>query len=113
MIWIVAITPGAGACSSSSPVDDPQAQAAVTDLAARLGVDESTITVVSVDEVTWSDGSLGCPELGMMYTQALENGSLIVLGADGVEYEYHSGAGRDPFYCVTPTDPIGDGSGDT
>ncbi len=113
IIGMVAIALVAAACSSSPPVEGPLAQAAVTDLAARLGIDESAITVVSVEEVTWSDGSLGCPEPGMMYTQALENGSLIVLEVDGTEYEYHSGAGRDPFYCATPIAPVDDGSADT
>ncbi len=102
IIGMVAIALVAAACSSSPPVEDPLAQAAVTDLAARLGIDESAVTVVSVEEVTWSDGSLGCPEPGMMYTQALENGSLIVLEV----------AGRDPFYCATPIAPVGVGSAD-
>lgn len=113
VIGVVAIALLAAACSTSSPEVDPIAQPAVTDLANRLGVDESAIKVVSVEEVTWSDGSLGCPEPGMMYTQALENGSLIVLEIDGTEYEYHSGVGRDPFYCATPIPPVGDGSTDT
>ncbi len=112
-IGMVAFVLVAAACSSSPPVDDPLAQAAVTDLAGRLGVDESAIVVISVKEVTWSDGSLGCPEPGMMYTQALENGSLIVLEVDGTEYDYHSGAGRDPFYCATPIAPVDDSSAGT
>ena len=99
----------AAACGGATPDVDPAAQPAVTDLAARLGVDESAITVVSVEEVTWPDGSLGCPEPGMMYSQALEDGTLIVLDVDGTIYEYHGGAGRDPFYCENPTPPVGDG----
>ncbi len=86
--------------------------AAVADLAARLGVGESVITVVSVEEVTWPDGSLGCPQPGMRYTQVLVNGSLILLEVDGVTYEYHSGGGRDPFYCPNPTEPVSDDYGD-
>jgi len=102
----------AAACGGATPDVDPVAQPAVTDLAARLGVDESAITVVSVEEVTWPDGSLGCPEPGMMYSQALEDGTLIVLDVDGTIYEYHGGVGRDPFYCENPTPPVGDGAGD-
>ncbi len=112
LIGMITVVFLAAACSSSAPEIDPAAQLAVSDLADRLGVDESAITIVSIEEVTWSDGSLGCPEPGMMYTQALENGSMIVVEVDGTEYQYHSGAGRDPFYCATPIAPVDDGSAD-
>jgi len=105
VIGLVSVALLAAACSS--PEVDPAAQPAVTDLAARLGVDESEIAVVSVEEVTWSDGSIGCPEPGMMYTQALVNGSLVILEVDGTRYEYHSGGGRDLFYCENPIPPTG------
>ena len=113
VIGMAVIALFAAACSSSPPEVDPVAEPAVADLADRLGVDELTVTVVSIEEVTWSDGSLGCPDPGMMYTQALENGSLIVLEVDGTLYEYHSGVGQDPFYCATPIAPVGNGSADT
>ena len=61
----------------------------VADLASRLGVSASQIVVVSAEEVTWRDGSLGCPEPGMAYTQALVNGTRIRLSSGGVLYEYH------------------------
>jgi hypothetical protein len=70
LIGMVAIALVSVACSNSSPDVDPVAQPAVADLADRLGVEESIITVASVEEVTWSDGSLGCPEPGMMHTIA-------------------------------------------
>ena len=108
LIGLVAIALLAAACSGSRNEIDPVAQPAVTDLAERLGVDESAITIVSVEEVTWSDGSIGCPEPGMMYTQALVNGTLVVLEVEGKEYEYHSGAARDLFFCEDPIPPVGD-----
>ena len=86
--------------------------AAIADLATRLGVDESNVTLVSQDEVTWPDGSLGCPQPDMSYTQALVNGSLIVLEVDGKSYEYHSGGSREPFYCPNPTEPASGDYGD-
>ena len=72
---------------------------ATTDLADRLDVDADSIEVVSVERVTWSDGSVGCPQPGMNYTQALVPGSRIVLRAAGAEYAYHAADGRAPFYC--------------
>ena len=91
-------------------------QKAKQDLAARLNIEIAAIELVRFDEVTWRDGSLGCPQPGMAYTQALVNGSLIVLRAGGAQYEYHSGGGRDPFYCANPDPPLpsdAGGSGDT
>lgn len=86
--------------------------AAVADLTIRLGIDPSDITVVSVEEVTWPDGSIGCPQPGMRYTQALVNGSLVTLEAGGQTYEYHSGGGRSLFYCANPTPPTSGNYGD-
>ncbi len=68
---------------------------------------------MSQEDVTWPDGSLGCPQPGMRYTQALVSGSLIVLEANGLFYEYHSGGGGDPFYCALPTAPTTGEHGDT
>jgi hypothetical protein len=72
---------------------------AVTDLAGRLGIDPEEIDVVSFEQVTWNDGSLGCPQPGEMYTQALVEGTLTVLSVDDEEYRYHSGRGDAPFLC--------------
>lgn len=82
----------------------PVVAAAVTDLATTLGVDEAVVEVLAQEEVTWCDGSLGCAEPGMMYTQALVDGSRIVLRVDGTDYEYHAGGGSAPFHCRHPTE---------
>ena len=81
---------------------NPAAREAVADLAQRLEVAEDEVRVVSMEEVTWRDGSLGCAQEGMMYTQALVNGSRIVLDVDARTYEYHQGQGR-VFWCEKPT----------
>lgn len=94
--------------ASLPPGFDPrgidQVEFAIEDLVATLGVDESAIDVVVVEEVVWRDGSIGCPQPGMAYTQALVDGMRIVLAHDGTRYEYHGGGGRDPFYCVNPAE---------
>ena len=41
----------------------------------------------------------------MMYTQALVEGSLIVLRVDGKHYQYHAAKGRQPFLCENPEKP--------
>lgn len=79
---------------------------AKADLAKRLGVDVGEVTLISSEEVTWRDGSLGCPQPGMGYTQALVDGSRIILESGGKRYEYHSGGRRGPFLCTNPQPPL-------
>ncbi len=86
---------------------------AVADLAGRLDVGTSEIEVVSVESVVWPDGSLGCAARDRGYTQVQVDGAKIVLSVDGKVFNYHSGGGRDPFLCLTPTDPLPPGSEDT
>ena len=83
---------------------------AASDLVERLDLDATSaeIEVVSVEEVTWRDSSLGCPVKDMQYTQVLTPGTRIVLRHDGVTFDYHAGAGRDPFYCARPEAPLPD-----
>ena len=91
---------------SSIPITTDELQtAAIEDLAGRLSVDQSTITVTRHEEVEWSDGSLGCPQPGFNYTQAITPGYLIVLTVDGRDYEYHGRPGGSPFYCPAPYPP--------
>ena len=73
--------------------------AATADLIARLGVERSTISVVSAKAVTWPDKSLGCPKAGMQYLQVLVDGALIDLQAGGKTYSYHSGDDGKPVLC--------------
>ncbi len=69
------------------------------DLAKRLSVNPNDIELVSFQTVTWPNGSLGCPQPGMLYTQALVEGYLIRLGASGRVYEYHGPRAGAPFLC--------------
>ncbi|HVR78673.1 MAG TPA: hypothetical protein VMS99_09805 [Acidimicrobiia bacterium] len=78
---------------------EPVVEQARADLAGRLDVEESSIVVVSAERVTWSDGSLGCPLPGMMYTQALVPGSQVILEYGGEAYDYHAGTDGEPFLC--------------
>lgn len=81
--------------------DDPLAQA-VAALAEQTNVAPSEIDVVAYEQVTWRDGSLGCPQPGMMYTQALVDGYRIVLRALGKDVSYHGQTGKPPFRCDNP-----------
>lgn len=88
-----------GTIDMPTPHPSPLVASAITDLAQRLSIDEREITLVSFENVTWRDGSLGCPQPGMMYTQALVDGTRIVLSANNLQFNYHTGGNRGPFLC--------------
>jgi hypothetical protein len=83
---------------------------AVADLASAEGVGLGDVEVVTAQEVTWSDGSLGCPQAGMMYTQALVPGYRIVLTVGSDEVAYHGAEGAVPARCDDPQPPSDPGS---
>lgn len=56
------------------------------DLSSKLGHDN--MELVRAQAVTWSDGSMGCPNPGMMYTQMLISGYHVILKADGKNWDY-------------------------
>ena len=84
------------------PTSDP-VNTAVEDLARRLETPPEEVEVVSTEEVTWNNGSLGCAQKGTSYTQALVPGLRITLRVDGTTYSYHQGNGKTPFLCEHPT----------
>lgn len=58
------------------------------DLATRTTARGSEITVEKAEFVVWPDGSLGCPEPGVMYTMALENGYHVVFETPDGTFDY-------------------------
>ncbi len=82
----------------SNPQLDNLVQQARADLSRRLGIAATSITVASAEAVEWRDSSLGCPQPGMMYSQIITPGYLIVLQANGQNYEYHAGR-TSVIYC--------------
>jgi len=95
--------------TDSEMFSDPHVVFAVNDLAERMDRAPTDIRLVAREEVTWRDGSLGCPQPGMRYTQALVDGYKITLEFQGITYAYHGRAGRDPFFC--PNEPTIDKGG--
>lgn len=65
-------------------------QLAREDLARRKGVPADQIRLVSIEPVQWSNGSLGFPKPGMVYTQVIIPGYRVIL-SDGTDtFEYHT-----------------------
>ena len=86
---------GPGAVDLPASVVDP----VVADIARQAGVPASEVVVVSAEAVTFPDGSLGCPQPGMVYTQALVDGYKIVAEAGGKTYDYR-GSGSTFRLCT-------------
>ncbi len=82
----------------------------VADLADELDRPAADVHVDSIEPVTWRDGSLGCPEPGMFYTQALVRGFRVILVVDDQRYDYRTGAGGIFRRCDVP--PGGSGTTD-
>jgi hypothetical protein len=85
--------------------------ALIADAASDAGVDASQVEVITAESVTWNDGSLGCPEPGMSYTQALVPGYRVVLDIDGEQLHFHSDSSGEFRHCEDPLPgAAGDGS---
>jgi hypothetical protein len=58
-------------------------------LAMNLGLQESSISVLSSSDVEFSDSCLGVAMQDVMCAQVITPGKIIVLEAEGVQYTYH------------------------
>jgi hypothetical protein len=120
LIFCLAATALAGCANGSGetpPAAESRAQAMPNDLlsiveaakkdAISRGVSAQKITVETALRVTWRDGSLGCPERGMQYTQALVPGWRVILRAGDETYDYHAAAQGQLVLCPREraTDP--------
>jgi hypothetical protein len=74
-------------------------EAAIVDAAKRTGLAPDALKVLSSETVMWSDGSLGCPQPGMLYTQALVPGYRVRIQAGGQVLDYHAGSSGRPGLC--------------
>ncbi|MEM1081909.1 MAG: hypothetical protein AAGH65_10050 [Pseudomonadota bacterium] len=103
------------ACSESEQPDQPvttersdqlrtdalgrEIELAIDHLVARSRIARNDVEISAAEFVTWSDGSLGCPQDGMAYTMALVPGYRILLMANGQPHHYHGAREQDPFFC--------------
>lgn len=112
--WRAALVIGlsaVSACASEGPPLPPAMEAgtmtrieslkevALADAMKRTGLDRRLLKVRSAETVTWSDGSLGCPQPGMLYTQALVPGYRVWIDAGGKLLDYHAGRSGPPMFC--------------
>ncbi len=74
----------------------------IEDAATLAGVDPADVTVVTAQEVVWPDGSLGCAEPGVVYTQAQIQGYWVVVEVNGVGFDYRLNDGGAFRLCTNP-----------
>lgn len=96
---------------TSAPVTGEVPSAVIDAIRQRLaedapGIDAGAATVVKAEAVDWTDGSLGCPERGVLYTQAIVPGYHIVLTLEGRDYDYRAAVSGEIRRCETPG-PLG------
>jgi hypothetical protein len=98
------LNPGSDSSTDAVPGQEAAIANSRADLAERLNIDPSVITVVSVEAVDWPDGCLGIQTPGVMCTMVITPGYRVILEADGKQYEYHTNASGDVarLASVTP-----------
>jgi hypothetical protein len=74
-------------------------RAVVADAARRFNVAESAVVITRAEQVTWPDGSLGCPEPGRMYTQMLVAGFRVAARTTAGELTYHTDSRGNVVNC--------------
>jgi hypothetical protein len=83
-----AVPPGEPVPTASLPRE--VRRAVVADAAKRFKLPENAVVLARAEKVTWSDGALGCPEPGHIYTQALVPGFRVVATTHEGNLSYHT-----------------------
>ena len=82
-------------------------EAIMADLSGLTGAQPSAFTVIRAESVIWNDGSLGCAQPGVMYTQATVPGYWVVIDHAGTEYDYRTNDRGSFVRCVGGAPPSG------
>jgi len=83
-----------------NPTLESITESVLEDAATRTGIARASLKVEGAITVTWSDGSLGCPQPGMNYTMALVPGYRIRVRAGDQVLDYH--ASRRGYFVLCP-----------
>lgn len=75
----------------------------LTDASTRSGISASDIYAVRAEPTLWNDGSLGCPEPDMSYTQAQVDGYRVVFQAGDTLLDYRASESGFFVFCASPT----------
>ena len=89
----------ATAMAPTDPALQVQLDVALQDAAKRSGLPPAQLRLIDAEFVTWSDGAAGCPEPGVMYTQALVPGVRIRIQAGAKVLNYHGARRGGVAFC--------------
>ena len=95
-------SPGADATDYDYLRTRPAVAAAIADTATREDVAPEEVVIAAWSPVTWDDGSIGCPQKGQAYTQALVDGELLLLRVGTGLFQYHASEGGPFAACANP-----------
>lgn len=97
----VAPTPGpVGVPVATASMPRDVRRAVVADAAKRFKVAQNAVVLASAEQVIWSDGALGCPEPGHMYTQMLVPGYRVVAKTREGNLTYHTDGSGNVRSCL-------------
>lgn len=83
----------------ASARSEEQIRLAVDAAARHLQVEPAAVQVLRVEEVEWSDSSLGCPQPGRFYLQVITPGWLAELAVGDRVLEFHGSAAGQLVLC--------------
>lgn len=86
----------------------PAAVEAQKALAERLRISADAVKITRIEEKKWPDGCLGAGRPDEICSQAIVDGFLVQLEADGVLYEYHTNQNGSLLRQADPAGPKGE-----
>jgi len=93
------ITQPTGEPVTTASVPHAVRQAVAADAARRFQVAVDAVVLASAEQVTWGDGSLGCPEPGRSYTKALVPGYRVTAATTAGRMLYHADTRGNVVTC--------------
>jgi hypothetical protein len=82
-----------------SPEAQAGVDAALQDAAAHLGIDKTELHVDDIQSREWGDASLGCPQPGILYSQIVTPGFLVLVSTGSKHLEYHADSRGHVVLC--------------
>ena len=77
-------------------------RAVIADAARRFKVPEAAVVLANAEKLTCSDGALGCPQPGQMYSRALVPGFRVLAKTREGDLLYHTDMRGQTVVCTSP-----------
>jgi hypothetical protein len=75
-------------------------RAVVADAARRFSVSENEVVLINAERLTWSDGAMGCPAPGQVYTQVQVPGFRVTARTTAGQMLYHTDSRATAVTCA-------------